>query len=208
MTRRQLRREAVFLAAMLSLAAGPPPARAQDEHPSGVVEPTLAHAQPTSIGGADRRLRGAELNVLAEFIRIMLQFGAGVDAPPGDVAQFDICVSRTSDSKYRLSDLDGVVVGRRRVHAAVVSTPADMTSDCGLAFISKDELDDADYRKLTRQGVLTMSDAYDFARNGGVMEVVFVEQGKVAFFVEGARIRRTGLAPSSKFLRLATEIYY
>lgn len=148
----------------------------------------------------------AEMHVLAKFIKVMLKYSAAAPTAAGGEAEFRVCLTSEADEAYSLRDLQDLAIQNWRIDVAVVASPSALSAACHLAFISRDEVDGFDYGRLTREGVLTMSDSYDFARKGGVVEIEFQED-RVAFFIGFHKIRKTALSPSSKFLRLATDVY-
>ncbi len=148
----------------------------------------------------------AQLHMLARFIKVMLQYSPAAAADSADKSEFRVCLTGAADEAYSLHDLQNLAVQNWRIVVDVVPSPENLSAACHLAFIAKDEVDAFDYAKLTKEGVLTMSDSYDFARKGGVLEVEFKDDG-VAFFIGFHKIRKTALSPSSKFLRLATDVY-
>ncbi len=145
-----------------------------------------------------------ELPILARFIELMMTFSSSGQSE--QVTEFQICLTYEADVIHKVSALNDYVVKGRRIVVQREWGAANISANCNIAFFSKTEIDAVDYRTLADAGVLTISDKYDFARNGGVLEVEFLDD-KIAFFVTRRKIKESTLKPNSNFLRMASDIY-
>ena len=167
-----------------------------------VLTPNIAEAR--DFGGSGGQRDAANPHVLATFVRLMMQFST-VDKSALD-GEFSVCLSASADTTYQLSSLHGYEIHGNRISVRLASNAADIDNNCAIAFLTKTEANRVDYDALTKSGVLTISNLYDFARKGGVLEVEF-HGDRIAFFVGRRPMRKTSFSPSSKFLRMATDIY-
>lgn len=90
---------------------------------------------------------------------------------------------------------------RHRISAAELST-------CHVVYLSHDEAERAESILKTLSGtpVLTVSDLPGFARQGGMIELVEMDN-RMRFEINLAAARRTGLVMSSQLLKLATRVW-
>ena len=159
--------------------------------------------------GAAAALLGAgapgEYEVKAAFLYNFAKF---VEWPAGALEQrdrFTICVVGASDVSEQLKR---VVEGRSVSGLAVVVDTleaADADADCQMLFAPDGE----SARSITAQaraGVLTVGEYASFARDGGMINFVFIDR-KVRFEINRKRAEEAGLAISSKLLKLAHDVY-
>ena len=147
-----------------------------------------------------------ELDLLARFIRLMVHYSAIEPKDGSTLSHIQICLTERSDNEHRVTALNGRSIRGLPLNVAVFADPKAVTEACHLAFFSKSEIRHSNYRSLQKSGVLTISDHFDFAQNGGAVEITF-ESNKIAFYVQRWKIKKSVLKPNSKFLRMATEIY-
>jgi hypothetical protein len=159
--------------------------------------------------GAAAALLGAgapgEYEVKAAFLYNFAKF---VEWPEGALEQrdrFTICVVGTSDVSEQLKR---VVEGRNVSGLAVAVRTledADSDADCQMLFAPGN----ASARSITEKassGVLTVGEYASFARDGGMINFVFIDK-KVRFEINRKRAEESGLAISSKLLKLAHDVY-
>lgn len=103
--------------------------------------------------------------------------------------------------------LENVVQGERvDGHPIVVRrfTDSKEVRHCQILFINKSNAA-AIAKELDSQGMLTVSDTDNFAKEGGMIRF-YVESNKIRFQINAAAARQANLAISSKLLRLADVI--
>lgn len=156
-----------------------------------------------SAGSSDESL---EYRVKAAYL---LNFTRYVDWPDsGTDNTLSICVLG-SDPFGRI--LDATVAGRtshgKSLRVRRVQTPAEATG-CKVVFISRDtwRRSPESLKDLNRTGSLTVGESEEFARGGGIIGFVIVEE-TVRFVVNDQARDRAGLRISSRMLSLAAAIY-
>jgi len=106
-----------------------------------------------------------------------------------------------------LNPLTGKLVYNRKVLIRYIRNIEEL-QECDLLFISADEADNiSDILPVLnrRQGILTVSDARNFARKGGM--IGFVQQeGRIRFQINKRMARQANLAISSELLKLALMV--
>jgi hypothetical protein len=127
------------------------------------------------------------------------------DRPDGDSGPLVICAGQNSKLKAAIDELQGKLVGSRPVHPVGLAEGANPAA-CHVLFI-----DDSVSPRLRQQaesnlrGVLTVSDMPNFARAGGNIGFFFADN-QLRFQINLDAARRSGIAFSSKLLRLADVI--
>ncbi len=157
-----------------------------------------ALAQPGP-GGYD--VKAAYLFNFGKFLRL----DPGTAAPRR--ASFDICILGHDLIGHLLDDIvanqsiDGRPVRVVRVGDAYAA------KDCDIVFISPDEGDGIplDLDAIGKADVLTVSDAPDFLKYGGMIQFV-MEGNRVRFAVNLDAVNRTHLVLSSELLRVASSV--
>lgn len=120
---------------------------------------------------------------------------------------FDICIvgddplGTTLDALTAHEKLDG-----RPVRVLRLKTAAEARK-CAIAYISASEGDrlGTDLDMLRGRPVLTVSDAADFMKRGGMIQLI-VADGHVRFAVNLDAVRSAGLGLSSELLRVAVSV--
>lgn len=171
-----------------------------------VTDGLWSQASIQTSGGSDESL---EYRVKAAYL---LNFTRYVEWPPpsgpAPDSRLSICVMGT-DPFGRI--LDATVAGRtvqgrplevRRVHTATEAI------GCEVVFISGDawRRNPASLKALGNAGSLTVGESEQFARGGGVIGFVIVDE-TVRFVVNDEARDRAGLRISSRMLSLAAAIY-
>lgn len=139
-----------------------------------------------------------------DFARFM-RLGEG--ATGSRSATFDICIL---GHDYIGRQLEAIIVnqsiGGRQVRTVRVED-AYAGRGCDILFISADEGDgmQADLAALGKVDVLTVSDAPDFLKEGGMVQFVVVDN-HVRFAVNLDAVNRTHLVLSSELLRVASAV--
>src|SRR5260370_21346858 len=141
----------------------------------------------------------------------LANFGRFVEWP-GDAAvakseSFNICVLGRDPFGADLdAALAGETIGRAHMLAKRISRPQDAI-DCRILFISSSEV--SQWKELsaalkTLSG-LTVSDMPQFARRGGIIQVL-LDGNRVRFDINLAATERVGLNLSSELLKLAVNV--
>lgn len=123
-------------------------------------------------------------------------------------ATFDICVlghdplGRLLDDAVANQTIDGRPVRAARIGDAYAA------KDCDIVFLSADEGDGIplDLDAIGKADVLTVSDAQEFLKYGGMIQFV-EEDGHVRFAVNLDAVNRTHIALSSELLRVAASVH-
>lgn len=107
------------------------------------------------------------------------------------------------------STLDEVVQGERVGERSLLVQRPDSLDDlggCHVLFVSRSEKERLGELMAQVQGkpVLTVADMDGFLRAGGVINFI-LESGKVRFLIDQEAAKRSGLAISSKLMRLAVN---
>jgi hypothetical protein len=122
-------------------------------------------------------------------------------------ATFDICILGHDPIGHVMDDLTASQsIGERAVHVVRVGD-AYAARGCDIVFISADEGDGviADLAALGKADALTVSDAPEFLKRGGMIQFV-VKDKHVRFLVNLDAVNRTHLALSSELLRVALAV--
>lgn len=144
-----------------------------------------------------------EYQVKAVFLFNFSQF---VDWPPATFSSSNtpFVIGILGDDPFG-SYIDETVAGEKmKGHPMVVHryrTVKDIT-DCQILFIADPDYADEALRTLGRRSVLTVSDAANFARQGGMVRF-FTENNKLRLQINPSAAKAAGLTISSKLLRLA-----
>jgi hypothetical protein len=141
----------------------------------------------------------------------LANFGRFVEWPPQPAAAegqpFNVCVLGDDPFGPALdAALAGEAINRAPLRARRIAKPRD-ASNCRILYISLSE----DTRlkpilaDLGSTSVLTVSDIPQFAKRGGMIELVLVKD-KVRFEINMAAAEHAGLTLSSELLKLATAV--
>lgn len=158
---------------------------------------TFAQAKPS-----DYDVKAADLFNFGRFIRL-----TGTDASAQHHATFDICILGHDPIGHVLDDIaTNQSIDKRAVRVVRVSD-AYVARGCELVFISADEGDGihADLAALGNADVLTVSDAPDFLKNGGMIQFVS-QRNRVRFAVNLEAVSHTHLTLGSELLRIALTV--
>jgi len=141
---------------------------------------------------------------LLDFGRFLRVTGA---APADRRATFDICILGDDPLGHLLDDaVANQVIDGRPVRAVRIGD-AHAAKGCDIVFLSPDEGDGIplDLDAIGKADVLTVSDAQDFLKYGGMIQ--FVEEGgHVRFAVNLDAVNRTHITLSSELLRVASSV--
>ncbi len=163
-----------------------------------LVAATVVFAQPRP---SESDVKAAYLLNFGKFLRL-----SGVPTgsrPP----TFDICVLGHDPIGHVLDDVTAHESIDSRTVRVVRIADAYAARGCQVLFISPDEGDGihADLAALGNADVLTVSDAPDFLKDGGMIQFVTLRQ-HVRFAVDLDAVNRTHLVLSSELLRVALSV--
>lgn len=121
---------------------------------------------------------------------------------------FDICVLGHDPLGHLLDDAVATQTIDDRPVRAVRIGDAYGAKGCDIVFLSADEGDGIplDLDAIGKADVLTVSDASDFLKYGGMIQFV-EEDGHVRFAVNLNAVNRTHITLSSELLRVASKVY-
>lgn len=135
---------------------------------------------------------------------LLLNLAAFVEWPPnvlGPTDRLTICVAGDPDVLAALRGYDARPLDGRSVAPRAIGGDDD-PSACHILFVSASRDRHALMQRVADRPVLTVGDAPEFARQGGVLRVFF-EQSRLRFEVNTTTVARTKLRVSSKMLGLA-----
>jgi hypothetical protein len=152
-----------------------------------------------------------EYNVKAAYL---LNFGKFMRVSPGSQASpsdFNICVVGEDPFGRTLDDITSdEKIGGRPVRVVRLEKPAFEKSDshgCAIAYlgVSEEKRMDQDIAAFHDSDTLTVSDAPDFLKRGGMIQFLLVSD-HVRFSVNLDPVKRTHLVLSSDLLRVAASV--
>lgn len=125
---------------------------------------------------------------------------------PGTGASATICLFGRDQLGPHLANYEGRSIAGKELRVRRVNGP-EQIADCQLVFIpdTEEARIGAVLRWLENKSVLTVSDADNFARQGGGIALVRSE-GRLQFEVNADVLSRVGLKPSSQMMRLARQV--
>jgi YfiR/HmsC-like len=161
-----------------------------------------------AVAGAMAQSKPSEYDVKAAYL---FNFGkfmrlTGAAGAPRH-ANFEICILGHDPIGHVLDDITANESIDNRTVRVVRVTDAFAARECDVAFVSADEGEGipADLTALGKSDVLTVSDAPQFLKAGGMIQ--FVTQGNhVRFAVNLDAVGRTHLVLSSELLRVALTV--
>lgn len=161
----------------------------------------LVIAASAQTGGTGYDVKAGYLLDFGRFLR--LTGGAAADHH----STFDICVLGHDPIGHFLDDaVANQSIDGRPVRAVRVGD-ANAVKGCDIVFISPDEGDGIplDLDAIGKADVLTVSDAADFLKYGGMIQFV-EEDNRVRFAVNLDAVNRTHITLSSELLRVASSV--
>lgn len=151
--------------------------------------------------GLPARAGDIEAKVEAAYLFHLTKF---VDWPTPPAGEFRICVLGDAAVEGMMAELSG-----RQVHDSVLRVETDNIADpaaCHILFIGRGDRRLPELLKRLRgTPVLTVSDATDFARRGGIVGF-YAEAGKIRLEINPDAARAANLKISAKLLELARTV--
>lgn len=137
----------------------------------------------------------------------LYNFATFTEWPAGTGPTLRLCVHGGDPFGEEIDRLQGKTVDGRTLTVQRTVSPEDLKG-CQIVYISPAAADQLPgvLDRLSGKPVLTVADSEGAARQGVGINMVMVQQ-RVAFEVNLAAVRRSGLNLSSKLLRLASEVY-
>jgi len=167
-----------------------------------VVAPWIAHSEPPGPPSAEYQVKAVFLFNFAQFVQWPTKAFADEKTP------FVIGLLGTDPFGAYLDRLTaGEKIGSRSFVVERYRSFEDIPTRCQILFISRSETGQLDQilHRLKGRSVLTVSDAEDFNRSGGMIRFV-TENGKIRLRVNVMEAKESGLTISSKLLRPATIV--
>lgn len=159
----------------------------------------IALAMPATFGEVT-----SESQLKAAYLVNFLKY---VEWPGARGGTVNICLfGRDSLGPY-LAGYEGRQIAGRELRIRKVSSPEQL-ADCHELFIPETEEARiaAVLRWVERQPILTVSDAENFARDGGAIALIR-NDGRLQFEVNNDTLGRSNLKASSQMLRLARQVF-
>lgn len=127
-----------------------------------------------------------------------------VSFPDGsNSGSLNLCVARRMSATSEVAALNKKLVGNRAINVRYVDPGASDLSSCHVAYVGSSS--SAQIGRIKQRGLLLIGDDHNFIRSGGAIGLVkFGNQ--IRFEVNAGSARRSGIAISSKLLRLASRV--
>jgi len=124
-----------------------------------------------------------------------------------DSAPFVVCLAGDTNALLAFDALNGRTIDNRPITVRRVTGDMLDLRQCHAAFFATDSNADVEYAldKLKGLPVLTVGEADEFARRGGMLALVTRDR-RVSFEINLSASRTAGLTVSSQFLQLATVV--
>jgi YfiR/HmsC-like len=160
------------------------------------------------VAGAAAQPKPSEYDVKAAYLfnfgKFMRLSGVTVEEHR---ANFEICILGRDPIGHVLDDITANESIDKRAVRVMRIADAPTAKGCDVVFVSADEGDGiaADLTALGKADVLTVSDAPDFLKRGGMIQFV-MQEDHVRFAVNLDAVGRTHLVLSSELLRVAMTV--
>ena len=165
-----------------------------------VLAAVAALALPASVAAAeDARADQIKAAYLFNFVKF-------VEWPAGALHEaIEICFAGAPGVHKSLQGAAGDKrIGSRRV-AVRALTNVESLGSCAVVYIAEDAATNEQLLVQARVTSLTVSDAANFTRRGGAIQL-FTEENRLRFVVNVENARRAGLRISSNLLKLASNV--
>lgn len=114
-----------------------------------------------------------------------------------------LCVARRMSATSDVVALNNKPVGNRTINVRYIDPGVSDVSSCHVAYVGSNST--THISRIKQRGLLLIGDDHDFIRSGGAIGLVkFGNQ--IRFEVNAGSARQSGIAISSKLLRLASRV--
>lgn len=109
------------------------------------------------------------------------------------------------DASSAWRQIDGKSVGERKVRLEYLGAAPSDSHNCDMAYISETAIKALSLNDLAESGVVTISDAKRFSKQGGAIELSVTDKG-ASFDVNQRSLNRAGARISSKLMRVGMKV--
>ncbi|MEH6661489.1 MAG: YfiR family protein [Parasphingorhabdus sp.] len=156
---------------------------------------TMLIAQP--LHAQSSRSNGLKAAIIYNVLRF-------VSFPNGsNSGSLNLCVARRMSATSDVAALNNKPVGNRIIAVRYIDPGVSDLSSCHVAYVGSNST--THISRIKQRGLLLIGDDHDFIRSGGAIGLVkFGNQ--IRFEVNAGSARQSGIAISSKLLRLASRV--
>ncbi|GAB4511921.1 MAG: hypothetical protein Tsb0026_15420 [Sulfuricaulis sp.] len=146
-----------------------------------------------------------EYQVKASYLYNFIQFITWPKDVFDRAGKFNLCVVGVERFGATLDAFTGERIEGHEIAVRRLERPAQaQTAHCHMLFIAADATDAASWDAVSERGVLTIGEAPNFLKRGGIINLVEV-QGRIRFQINQRAAQEAGLVLSSRLLDLATR---
>lgn len=147
-----------------------------------------------------------EAEVKATYLYNFIQFVEWPQDVWAEGSEFELCVVGSDRLGAALEPFDGERVDGHTIRVRRLNAAKDVaTTACKVVFLARRAGDSGQLlRQVPGRGVLTVGEAADFTKVGGMINLYEV-RGRLHFGINDRAARRAGLTVSSRLLQLANE---
>ncbi len=109
------------------------------------------------------------------------------------------------DASAAWRQIEGKSVGERKVQLEYMGAASSDGRNCDMAYVSEKAVNAPMLNALAESGVVTISDARRFSKQGGAIELTVSEKG-ASFDVNQRSLNRAGARISSKLMRVGMKV--
>lgn len=164
---------------------------------SGIVAALTAMLIAQPLQAQSSRSNGLKAAIIYNVLRFV-SFPAGSNS-----GALNFCVARRMSTASAVAALDNKLVGKRAIDVRYIDPSVSDLSNCHVAYVASSSV--IQLSRTKQRGLLLIGDDHDFIRSGGAIGLVkFGNQ--IRFEVNAGSARQSGIAISSKLLRLASRV--
>ncbi|NRD89348.1 hypothetical protein C8024_07655 [Sphingopyxis sp. BSNA05] len=163
----------------------------------GMATAVLAMLMAQPLHAQSSRSNGLKAAIIYNVLRF-------VSFPEGsNSGSLNLCVVRRMSATREVAALNRKLVGKRPIEVRYIDPGVSDLSGCHVAYVGSGT--PAQIGRIRQRGLLLIGDDHDFIRAGGAIGLVkFGNQ--IRFEVNAGSARQSGIAISSKLLRLASRV--
>jgi hypothetical protein len=120
-------------------------------------------------------------------------------------SNFNICIDKDEPIKGALQTLSNKPVNGRPLNVSILPKDSGSLSFCHVVYISEGSVNSTQLEEYTRLGILSIGSGGKFIQSGGGMSIERIGK-KMGFSISKTTMERAKITPSSKILKLATEV--